>query len=99
MLDAMAAETSGVLPAGRAMWRAEAMEAMLVDPSGNVFEEGLVLPGRYHIRVRLRPGETPTLLQVRGKPTELEVKEGHVYTLLLDGKKTRIKDDDLRPRL
>jgi hypothetical protein len=98
-LDAMATETSGVLPAGRAMWRAEAMEAMLVDPSGKVFEEGLVLPGRYHIRVRLRPGETPTLLQVRGKPTELEVKEGHVYTMVLDGKKTRIQDDNLRPRL
>lgn len=98
-LDNMAVETSGVLPPGRAMWRAEAMEAMLVNPENQVFEEGLVVPGRYHIRVRLKPGETPTLLQVRGKPTEIEVEEGHVYTLVLDGKKTRIKDDDLRPRL
>ena len=98
-LDSMAVETSGVLPPNRAMWRAEAMDAVLVNRDGHVFEEGLVTPDVYHIRVRLRPGETPTLLQVKGKPTELKVVDGHVYTLYLDGKKTRIKDDDLRPRL
>lgn len=98
-LDAMAVETSGVLPAGRAMWRAEAMDGVLVDMNGEVFEEGLVVPGRYHIRIRLRPGETPTLLQIKGKPAALEVKAGHAYTLWLDGKKAQIRDDDLsKPR-
>jgi hypothetical protein len=88
-LDAIAVETSGVLPPDRAMVRADGLGAVLVGEDGQTRAPGLVVPGRYRLRFATRPTD----------PTVFVLDGGHAYVFSSTAGVVGVQDHDLRPVL